>query len=285
MKLALRHVCCVAGIVVASPIASASWTETFDNGSFDQTWSFGQATFAGDVSSYTPSLVSDQMRLESSFDPSDQFSNIESVYGSVVTETFSDGRVTANVSSSSSNFYGIGGRGDGVANAYTLLYDPEAQGLLFLRVRNGNGKFFSSELPENSGPIDFSTLLPEDVIDGLGLPTDLDTTDFTSVSGVATFLDFRMYGSYFYGEAYDVEGGTRLDAILVHDTTGFSFTTAGYAGVFTTVDQYAASPDLIEGIDTVYDSVTASALPEPTTLALAGFAGLGLLGRRASGRA
>ena len=221
---------------------NADWTETA-NGSLDQTWDFaGINTTLDGPAPFTQTIASDQLRLQGQL-----LNGTGAVFGTVDDgNPFTDVKVTADVQSSSDNFYGLGLRSNGLGDAYLFLINPH-EGW--------------AEIVEVGSSVSGDALQ-------IGTSNNFDT------SGGSFFLEFEAIGTQLTGRVFDTAGGSLLATATTNDGSYAS----GFSGVFASLNTDVPAPGIPNDIDASWDNITS--VPEPSSLALLALGGLMIARRR-----
>lgn len=266
--------CGVAAALLSTGTARADWQETVAGGTLDQaSWSFGAEDFDElDTTDFTVTTSAGVIQLQADqptnlLPPSNKINadGVRAVFGDVTAEAFTDATITADIASSSDNFYGVVLRGfdDGTdSGLYTFVINPYTNRAEIIRILNGN--------PQQIGTT--------------GSLADAD----------AYHLVFSAFGNVLTGQVYDATGTTLLGQSIVIDqeitledglevVIDTSIQGPGTAGVFaawnfdryvdtTIIDQENMQIILGENADAIdasFDNINVTAVPEPGTALLA----------------
>ena len=249
-------------LLTVSP-AAADWVDDFDGG-LQQTWTFNnlRADFASTSTTFTAGSVGNVLELTDTHTPMAMPGPVPDgaalAFG-YVEEDFGDVRVTGTLNPLGEDDMnwevGLVARANlAVFQAYVLTVDWRAQNL---------------DLSVADGSPDVTQLA------GAAIP-GLELTD-------SLYLSFELIGSTIIGQAYDQPGGTLLATVSTDDGT----LTHGSAGVVVSVaSEGGYQPEsLFMPLRGTFDNLSATAVvPEPATVILLGFGGLGLAGWRLARR-
>lgn len=250
MKRSLSHAIAVIVVVmgVASTGAYADWTDTFDNNTFDQSWSFFSSP-AGGTASITdvPSTTDDHLALNGGGGL---------VFGAgLVSESFTDVVVTGWVNETGDN-----------AGNYPSLTDHMLLGRTSLTVDglDGYGVLIDWELAgialsvtkiDNSAFVDGNTA-------GIFFPSPDPENSSGPTLDQRLWVQLRVLGSInptVIGRVFDAPGGNLLASVSYTDS-GTPFT-SGFSGVAVIADNAGS------GYVGSFDNVS-SVVPEPTSILL-----------------
>ncbi len=231
---------------LAAVTARADWVDTF-NGGFDQTWVSGGVNGVGGASG-TFSFAVDNNILKMTDPTTAALGGAASGFGFVPAESFSEVHMSAVINPNAGSYsdmnwdLGLLARFDPLSSSgYVLTVDLYKGQIDLTRIDNGAPGAYLGNTGLNGFP--FGTYTDSSIV-----------------------LKFDLVGSQISGAAYDLSG-TLL-------TAPFSFTDStyagGYSGVLTTIKPsdpvFPASP--VTPLLGTFDNVSASSVPEPSTLAL-----------------
>lgn len=250
-----------------SAVAQADWTETFGGSNpalagsastqFDQAaWAFAGASALGGATS--PSVyitASNHLRMEDTTPVGSGGSAL--ISGLMLGESLGDVSVGALLNmerdpSLDTQIMGVQARADGAGHFYQGVIDFSGTPTLTLDRLDGASGFSN---------------LANTIIANFDASQDYYVTlDVYTSGGTDVHLTARLYDSI---------GGSLITTTSYVDTSGQALLSAGYAGI-------VAVADTANALGASYDDVSATAIPEPTSLALLGLSALLL--RRPSGR-
>lgn len=250
-KSTLWGVGLVALALIAAP-ARADWMETFTGG-FDQTWTFFDNSGSMPPSDSTVSTAGDKLTLTGALTASFDLN----VAGLVPTESFTNVMVRATVSpSQGTTFTGAG---------------ASTNNDVFIFTRSNGIEAYLLSLDYNDGDVDLVRIDAMGGINGLA-----------SLAGAAWFNPAESYdlqlvalGTELRGRVYDT-GGNLVADVLANDATLAS----GFSGLGSAINNDTIPQSDLTLVATMFDNVSSRAIPEPSTLLLAGLALAGVAGLR-----
>lgn len=245
VRAALAILAIAIGLSTSATRATASWMETFTGG-FDQSWTF---LYNAPPSDTTVSTAGDKLTLQDNL----TLTPDESVAG-LVLEEFTDVRVRATVIPMMGNL--TGGAPAATNND------------VFVAARSNGIEAYLLSLDFDDGDVDLVRV--DNVGDLHGLANINNPAWFAA--GTSYQLDLRVLGNELHGRVLDLDGNI-LDTLTAMDTNLL----AGRSGIGA-----AMNADFLPGnianmtrIAAMFDDVSSTAVPEPSTLFLSGLAVLG----------
>jgi len=212
-----------------SPSASADWSDNF-NGGLQQSWQFGSVDGAGNPSAtFTGGATGDQLVMSDT--NAAAAGGAGAGFGVVISETFTDVRMS------------------GVVNPNG---DAATAGTLRLLARGNllTAQFYAAEINYTSGDLIIFRN------DNLATATNLVSAPIAGLTSSQSLLvDFSIIGDTLKARAFDASGGQLLASVSATDSTH----AGGLSGVLANANDFSL-PML-----GVWDDVSASVVPEPTT--------------------
>lgn len=250
MTRTIRSTFLAAAVVLTLAMAPAQgdWIETFTGG-FDQTWTFFDNNGSIPPSDTTLSTAGDKLTIRGNLTATYDLN----VAGLVPTESFTDVMVRATVSPSPGTTFTGGG--------------ASTNNDIFIFTRSNGIEAYLLSLDYNDGDVDLVR------INNMGGIVGLAGINNPAWFNPAESYDLQLValGTQLRGRVYD-SGGNLLADVLASDATLAS----GFSGIGTSINEDAIAPANLTLLAAMFDNVSSRAIPEPSSVVLAGM-GLALV--------